>query len=235
MAHLYYRDPGTGKMKRARTVVAIIGDAAQPDPRDRYRRVEYIEPSVDGSYPYVITDVCAENNIGLEIVAAFPRLEDRIPMGSRQDSGNTRFYVAYPLSASSIYYGFNAGTSISCALQTNTVYRLQTNFLNSRLVNVYDADGTRKGGGSISGTLTPHTVPIAIFGYNSASSGEVSSRRGYRLYRARISRGYDVIRDYVPSYRTDDGVIGLYEKITGQFLVNADGDSAFAKGAEIEW
>ena len=210
------------------------GGSAEPDPRDQYQRVEYITSAEEGTYPYIITDFFADNSSGLEVIASFPILQDRIPMGSREDSGTTRFYCVYPMSASSIYYGFNTGSSVSCSLKTDTIYRLQTNFLNSRLVNVYEENGTRKASVSLSATLTPHTIPVSIFGYNSGSSGAVSSKREYKLYSARCSRGHEVVREYIPCYRKSDGEVGLYEKITGQFLTN-DGAGAFTKGADVAW
>lgn len=209
------------------------GGGSAPDPRADYQRVEYIESATEDTYPYIITDFCADNSCGMEIVASFPILQDRIPMGSREDSGATRFYCVYPMSANSIYYGFNTGSSISCKLNVNTVYRCQTNFLNSRLVNVYDEDGIRKGGTSLSATLVTQSVPVSIFGYHSASSGTVTSKREYKLYSARCSRGHEVVREYIPCYRKSDGVVGLYEKFTGAFLTAETG--AFAKGADIDW
>lgn len=208
------------------------GGAVEPDYKDLYRRVEYITTAEEETYPYFITDFYADNESGVEVIASFPKMQDRIPMGSREDSEATRFYCVYPLSTSSIYYGFNTCTTISCPLKVDTVYRLQTNFLNSRLVNVYDESGIRKGGGSISATLTQHTAPVAIFGYNSASSGNVSSKREYKLYSARCSKRHEVVRDYIPCYRKSDGVIGLYERCTKQFLT---GEGAFTKGADIDW
>lgn len=210
------------------------GGSTEPDYRDLYQRVEYITAAEEETYPYIITDFIADNESGVEIIASFPTLVDRIPMGSRLNSDATRFYCVYPLSANSIYYGFNTGSTISCKLVANTVYRLQTNFLNSRLVNAYTEDGTRKGGGSISATLTQQTVPVSIFGYNSASAGAVSSKREYKLYSARCSQGHEVVREYIPCYRKSDGEIGVYEKFTGQFLT-ADNDVAFTKGADVEW
>ena len=209
------------------------GGGGEPDPRDQYQRVEYIESAEEGTYPYIITDFYGDNESGMEILASFPVLQDRIPMGSRENSDATRFYCVYPMSASSIYYGFNTGASISCALKTNTIYRLQTNFLNSRLINVYDEDGLRKGGGSLSGTLTQQTAPVSIFGYNRADTGAVSSKREFKLYGARCSRKHEVVREYIPCYRKSDGVIGLYEKFTGQFLTAEVG--AFVAGADIDW
>lgn len=218
------------------TVNVPAGGVVEPDYKDLYQRVEYITSAVEGTYPYIITDFFADNDCGMEVVASFPILQDRIPMGSRQDSGTTRFYCVYPMSANSIYYGFNTGSSVSCPLKVDTIYRLQTNFLNSRLVNVYDNAGIRKGGASLSATLTPHSVPVSIFGYNAAASGTVTSKREYKLYSARCSKGHEVVRDYIPCYRKSDGVIGLYEKCTNQFLTDDSGSaSGFAKGADIDW
>ena len=214
--------------------VSVLGGNEATDDRDQYQRVEYITSAEDETYPYIITDFIADNSCGLEVVASFPKLQDRIPMGSRLDANATRFYCVYPMSASSVYYGFNTGASISCALSVNTIYRLQTNFLNSRLVNVYTEDGTRKANASLNATLTQQSVPVSIFGYNSGSSGVVSSKREFKLYSARCSRNHEVVRDYAPCYRKSDGEIGLYEKVTGQFLTNIGG-GAFTKGADIDW
>lgn len=220
----------------ASAVVNVAGGGStEPDFRNLYQRVEYIESAEEETYPYIITDFYADNTCGLEVIASFPKMQDRIPMGSREDSNATRFYCVYPLSTSSIYYGFNSGVTISCALKVDTIYRLQTNFLNSRLVNVYESNGTRKGGGSISATLTTQTAPVSIFGYNSASSGNVSSKREYKLYSARCSRGHEVVREYIPCYRKSDGVVGVYEKFTGQFLTNVAEGASFAKGADVDW
>lgn len=219
-------------------IVTAEGGSGEPDPRELYQRVAYIRSAVEETYPYIITDFYADNESGMEVIASFPILQDRIPMGSRENSDATRFYCVYPLSANSIYYGFNTGSTISCKLTVDTVYILQTNFLNSRLVNVYTEDGTRKGGGAISSTLSPsHSVPVSIFGYNYAATGAVSSKRELDFYGARCSKRHEVVRKYSPCYRKSDGVVGVLEEITGQFLTNADtdGDSAFAAGPEIDW
>ena len=229
------RLPTAGKYCDRDIIVTATGGTTEPDPRDQYQRVEYIESAEDETYPYIITDVYADNSTGVEVIASFPVLQDRIPMGSRQDSGATRFYCVYPMSANSIYYGFNTGSTVSCPLKVNTIYRCQTNFLNSRLVNVYDEDGIRKGGASLSATLTPHTVPMAIFGYHAAASGTVTSKREYKLYSARVSKGHEIYREYIPCYRKSDGVVGLYEKFTGQFLTNDADTGSFAKGPDIDW
>lgn len=205
----------------------------EPDPRDDYQRVEYITSAEEETYPYIVTDFIADNTCGVEIIASFPIMQDRIPMGSRVDTGSTRFYCVYPLSASSCYFGFNTGSSISCSLTVDTKYRLQTNFLNSRLVNIFDMNGIRKGGTNISATLVQQTCPVAIFGYNYAYSGAVTSKREYKLYSARCSKEHEIVREYIPCYRKSDGVVGLFEKCTGTFLTSESG--AFSKGADVDW
>lgn len=221
-------------------MTALEGKAAgsgstEPDPSELYQRVEYIESAESETYPYIITDIYADTNTGVEVIASFPVLQDRIPMGSRNDTGSTRFYCAYPLSTTGSYYGFNGGYSMSGSFAVNTKYRCQTNFLNCRMAGMYNSSGKRLAGGLIDSTVTLQTqlVPIAIFGYNYGYSGAVTSKREYKLYSARISQGLEIVREYIPCYRKSDGVVGLYEKFTGAFLTAESG--VFAKGADIDW
>lgn len=222
------RLPTAGKYCDRDIIVTATG-SGESDQRDLYQRVEYIVSDGDS---YVITDFIADNTCGLEIVASFPVLHDRVPMGSRVDGNATRLYCAYPLSERSCYFGFNAGSSFSCALNVDTVYRLQTNFVNCRMTNVYDNNGIRKGGTTISQTLVQQTCPVSIFGYNRTDTG-ISTKREFSLYSARISQGNEIVREYIPCYRKSDGVVGVYEKFTGTFLTSDTG--TFSKGADMEW
>lgn len=201
----------------------------EPDPRVLYQRVESI--TSDGA-SYFITDFIADNACGMEMVISFPAFADHTWSGSRVDSGNTRFFAPYAYSASIWYAGFNGNVKISASTQIETIYRCQTNFLDSRLATVYDGAGALKGSASISDTLTVHTYPICIFTQNYA--GTPRTPRISTLYSARCSKGSDVVREYIPCYRKSDGVIGLYEKFTGAFLEN-HGTGTFTKGADIEW
>lgn len=227
--------PDSGYDGLSKVIVNVASSGpAEPDPSSLYQRVEYITSAVEGTYPYIITDFYANNEAGLEVIASFPILQDRIPMGSRANSDATRFYCVYPLSSSSVYYGFNTGSSISCSLTTNTKYRLQTNFLNSRQVAVFTESGTRKASTTLNATLTEHPVPVSIFGYNSGSTGQVTSKREYKFYGARCSRGHEIVREYIPCYRKSDGVVGVYETFTQTFLTS-EIDATFIAGAEIDW
>lgn len=207
---------------------AAGGGSTEPDPSELYQRVEYI--TSDGT-AYILTDFIADNTCGAEMVLSFPNYADHTWMGSRNDSGSTRFFAPYAYSASIWYAGFNGNVKISASTQVETIYRCQVNFLNSRLTTVHDEAGTLKGSTSISGTLTAQTYPICLFTQN--YEGVPRAPRIFDFYSARCSKGYDVVREYVPCYRKSDGVAGVYEKFTGEFLTTPVG--AFTCGPEIDW
>lgn len=213
--------------------VAIDGKVVWADYIARYQRIEYIAATDDK--PYMITDIIADTETGVECEVMYFAFMDRAMLGSRPTSGNTRFYLPYPLAAATgIYYGYNVGayvTGASIPRDTKRVVRL--NFKNDRTVSVFDEDGNVLGTSNLNDTLAEQTTPIGIFRQIRGYDGTNLSRPG-RFYSIKISQGGDVIREYVPCYRKSDNVIGLYEKHTGQFLTNA-GEGEFSKGADIAW
>jgi hypothetical protein len=229
------RLPTAGKYCDRDIIVTATGGggSTEPDPRADYQRVEYI--ASDGNQ-YIVTDFVADDNTcGIEAVIAVGNYNSTATMGSRENSGNTRFYLPYPLGSTSVYYGFNAAPKVTATVSQTAPFRWQTNFINSRLAGVYTFDGASVGSAAITENLTPHTVPVAIFGLYSGVDGGVTSAKNMKLYSARCSKGFDVVREYIPCYRKSDGEVGLYEKFTGQFLTNASDTGAFTKGADVEW
>lgn len=214
------------------TVTVPSSSIPEEDPSELYQRVEYI--TSDNS-SWIMTDVIADNNCGMEMTASFSSLTDFPCMGSRLDNNDTRFWTTYPMSATASYAGFNTGIKISTSgVKADTTYILQTNFLNSRLANIYEANGTRKGSTSLTESLTSHNEPITICAYNKIYEGGPTGSRNLSLYGARCSEGHEIVREYIPCYRKSDGEIGLYEKYTKQFLTNS-GTGAFTKGPDVDW
>lgn len=209
------------------------------DFRDLYQRVEYIQTVGSSEDGWFTTDIIADNKTGMEIMASFATLVDRPPMGSRKDGNDTRFYAPYPYLNTSGYdricYGFNSATVKSNALDVDTIYRLQINFCNSRYARIFDESGSRLYNYSLSGTLTQQTCPIAIFTYLRGDAGTRGAIRQMTLYSAKISQSGEVIREYIPCYRKSDGVIGLWEMYTGEFLTTSAEGTGFEKGADMEW
>lgn len=197
-----------------------------------YQRVEYIEAPDDK--PYMVTDIIADSETGVECVVSFASYIDRALVGSRATSGNTRFYLPYPMSASiNAYYGYNAGYYLDGKLSTNLKYVTRLNFCNDKTAAVYDADGNALSVKGLPQTLAQQTTTIGVFrqtrGYNATNL----SRTG-RIYHLKISQGENVVREYIPAYRKSDGAIGLYELHTLQFLTNV-GSGEFIKGQDIAW
>ena len=63
-----------------------------------------------------------------------------------------------------------------------------------------------------------------------SATGSVISQM--RIYYFKIYENGVLVRNYVPCYRISDGVIGLYETVTGTFVTNA-GEGTFTKGGKI--
>ena len=214
--------------------VNVASGGGAPDNRALYQRVDYIESTTACR---VVTDIIANNETGMELLATYPTLADRVPMGSRLDGNQTRFYIPYPLSNQTIYHGYNSGKSNTTYPAANVKYRSAINFLNNRCAMAKEElTGTVEYTLALTETLVQHTAPIGIFCYLRLIDGELSaySTRDFIFHGARISQGNDVVREYIPCYRKSDGEIGLYEKYTGEFLIN-EGTGTFTKGADIEW
>lgn len=211
------------------------GGEIKPDPSKEYQRIEYIESTTSC---LIETDIFADNETGMELTAKYPTLADRVTMGSRLDGNATRFYVPYPLSANSFYYGFNSGVTKSTGAVANTLYRSSLNFLNNRVSTVKEEEtNAMEFADILTSKLPQHDAPIGIFCYlrkNDAGEFYSISSRDIIFYNARISQGREIVREYFPCYRKSDGEIGLYEKFTGRFLTN-QGTGTFTKGKDVDW
>lgn len=73
------------------------------------------------------------------------------------------------------------------------------------------------------GTLNAGVNNMLLFGLNTGYENEIAYDRnnvkGLKIYYFQIYEGTTLVHDYVP-YRNQDGIIGLYDKITGIFRTN---------------
>lgn len=197
------------------------------DPRETYQRVEYLTRKAGGGW--FRTDFIADNQSGLELSYSVPSFSDTATMGSRASgSTNGRCYIFYPRTTTVGYIGWNTAQSWSVSSVANTKYTTRLNWLNSRKAVILNADGTTKATKSVSGTLVQQTSPIDICSYNNGNG------RAMSLYGARLSKGSEIVREYIPCYRKSDGEMGLFETFTGQFIPSQV-SGGFTKGPDVDW
>lgn len=204
------------------------------DYRDEYQRVEYI--ASDGSGQFLDTGYMADNETGFEITIMCLDYVDRSCGGSSHSGTNPRFYVPYLMSSARQYTGWNTARATSASIASNTIITTRLNWLNVRKSEVFNAEGVEYTKASASfGTTKLNTQKsnIAIF-CNSYGVGSYASKRKMRLYGGRISQGVEIVREFFPCIRLSDGVAGVYEVHTGEFLENL-GAGTFVCGASIGW
>lgn len=163
--------------------------------------VEYLES--DGSQ-YINSGLIGGNDVGLYVRILKLNTQDRQIIGSRDSSGNTRFFIGNAYIGWGAYYGIGSPT-------TGIVDEWELNYLNSRKF--------AKNGDTVIqlGDLgfTP-TFPIFIFAFNYA--GNAQGWAG-RIYAAKISRGTTIVMDLIPVRVGTTGY--MYDKVSGQLFGNA--------------
>ena len=191
---------------------------------NRYQRVEYIEST---GTQYIDTGVIPTIDTTVECEIA-QHTGDRFIYGSRTSatasdkhtfnfSTNNQIYPQlWSSNTDAISYRYNLGDVVTIKNGKDGA------FVNGALVKSYTGV-----------TFTESTLPMYLFGLNTPA--EVVTKRSFvgRIYFFKIWEKGTLIRDYVPCYRKSDGVIGLYEKVSGNFYTNA-GTNSFIKGEDIE-
>lgn len=168
------------------------------------------------------------NNCGMELTFSVEKMQDISIMGSKVSVTNGRCYVFYPYTSSRGFVGWNSYLTINLETAVNVKYTTQLNLLNNRKHILLNSNGNALATNSLSATLIQHTNPVSILRYNGEQGRPMS------IYSARISEGSEVVREYFPCYRKEDGAIGLFDVCTKTFLENQGGDT-LSVGAGINW
>ncbi len=74
--------------------------------------------------------------------------------------------------------------------------------------------------------MKKHGIFAALAPWSGSGQGA-----GQRLYYCRFAEDGAIVHDYVPAKRLSDGVLGMYDRTTGEFKTNA-GSGAFTAGPE---
>lgn len=179
---------------------------------------------------YIKTGYVPTNTTGLYIDTQDIGSGDTIPMGLRESSStDTRFFITRQTSSNSAGYGWGTWTGVSST--TGSVrYDSTLNWLNDRKSITSNPLFSR-----IDKTLpdlpfTP-TYSIYMFGVNQANTHSYKFKG--RIYRAKISEGTEIVRDFVPAL--DQRILKpcMYDIINNKAYYN-DGTDEFLSNKDYE-
>lgn len=151
-------------------------------------------------------------------------------IGLRNTNGNTYFYVGR-VQRDTNGAGFGWGAFTTPNGTGNVRYEASLNFLNDRQ-SIITAPAFAQRINAL-GTLsfTP-TKDLYMFGMNNYD-GAATLYSTYRIYRAKISEGTEIVRDWVPAYDTRRDKPCMYDLINNIAYYN-DGTDEFLYNRDLE-
>lgn len=186
-----------------------------------YQEVEFIEST---GTQYLNTGVTPKGSIGFETKFKtnniYSQSESKYGsiFGGRDDSQLNEVQLTTYISEGVSYGTFRyANSSHEGNIELNTINNIK--YIGNDYI-------TNKGTYQLPRETFSSPYPMTIFAVN--DGGEIKQFGLVRLYKLKIYDGETLIRDYVPCYRTNDNVIGLYDKINATFITN-QGKGIFLK------
>ena len=199
----------------------------QREPRlpAEYQEVEYIEATGTQAF---FTDVPIQDNLTVDSVQTFNG-GDSYLFGGRNGKGlQASFNGYYASRLQSSYSGYYMWGNVSPDNQT--IYHVVLTQKNAEQIGILNGrqvlSGTRTTTGDTSAGDT-----AAMFGRRD-SNGSIGLFYIGKVYSCKVSKGNDLLADYVPCYRKQDTKPGMYDLVTGNFYVN-QGTGEFLYGANV--
>lgn len=149
-------------------------------------------------------------------------------IGLRNTNGNTYFYVGR-VQRDTNGAGFGWGAFTTPNGTGNVRYEASLNFLNDRQSIITAPSFAQRVNALGTLSFTP-TKDLYMFGMNNYD-GAATLHSTYRIYRAKISEGNEIVRDWVPAYDQRNSFSCMYDLInnvpyynngTGEFTYNKD-------------
>ena len=173
--------------------------AGRPDYLILRGKLVWADPKIylqsDGT-AYVDTGIVPDNQTGLKVVCSVPPYNgtDNIVVGTRETTGNTRFWIDLDWTDSKVHFGFNnylSGSFSTLNMQRGKYYQTSLNWLNDRKgiangVQVRDVSNI---------TLSAQTKNIYVFKPNYSS---LSAPYYGKVKSVSISQGDQEVRRFVP-------------------------------------
>jgi hypothetical protein len=196
-------------------------------------KLKYLEAS---GTQYIKTGYVPSNNTGLYVDAycvidsGTNGVQSAMPMSIRETNGNTYFSAPRLGRTSSYATGYGWGAFTSVGGYGDSRYEGYLNWLNNKKYNVKSPLYVEKVGNLSNLSFTP-TFDLCLFGNHNYDGKYVGS--GYRIYRAKISEGSEIVRDFVPAFDELKLKPCMYDLINNVAYYN-DGEGEFLYNRDIE-
>lgn len=179
-----------------------------------FSKLKYLEST---GTQYIKTGYVPTNTTGL-YVDCFNNSKvtsSAVPMGLRDTNGNT--YFASPRTAKNSDAGYGWGTFTNWGGKGDVRFEGTTNWLNDRKAIITSPAFAQKSSNLSDLSFTP-TKDIYIFGIHNYDGKYLSG--SWKFYRAKISEGSEVVRDFVPAFDTEQQRPCMYDLINAQAFYN---------------
>lgn len=224
-----FYNQGTGKLSTDKTFLENY-----PYPTANYnlpagfKKCVYLQS--DGTQ-WINTQVVPNSETGLYFKALQLSYGNFVPLGLEENS-----YAIYPprYNNKELYYKWgNASTKImTWDKADDLIFSSYLNFYNSKIAkfNSSDTDAYSQ----ITSQTGTFTIPICLFSWNyNGSYNATTGKWGGRIYRAQITQGDTLIRDFVPCLDTDNRPC-MYDLITQEAYYNQSEGTEFSYCVEHE-
>jgi len=203
-----------------------------------YQEVEYIE---NNGTQFINTGVKPTNTLRTEMIYMDTAAEgSNYVLGSRVGEQGSEIYYGLVGNSGNLsidaYYNSKNQNSFGVTREANKTYHaildIEHDSNGYRMVSTLtdvDTDTTYEAQSPYyPNGITDEVADIYVF---SIKGEVVHTHKGMRLYLLKMYDNGELIRNFIPSTRTSDGAIGLYDMVNDVFYVS-ENNRAFTKGAD---
>lgn len=189
-------------------------------------KLKYLES--DSNLQYIKTGYVPTNNTGQYIDAYNTVVEDRAVMGMQNTTGDDRMWIGGVMKAT---YGarFGWGKMTTPGGYGDVRFEASLNWLNDKKSIITCPTFAQRVNSLSDITFTP-IQDIYFFGWN--REGSLRPWKG-RIYRAKISEGSEIVRDWVPAYDQRISKPCMFDIINSKAYYN-DGEGEFLYNNDYE-
>lgn len=188
-----------------------------------YQRVEYIKSN--GNKQYIKTGFAANQDTSIEMEVTTTTLSANAALYCSRKTLNNKTFCAFRINGQLRHDYGNTQTDTSYTLKVNTPYKIYSNknklYVNDSLVHT----------ATYTTFQSPYNMLLLASQDNTESAG--ANYWNGNLYYCKIWDNETLVRNFIPCYRKNDNVVGLYDSVNGEFYANA-GTGNFAKGPNVE-